>query len=191
MSQVPAGGSASFVARSRGYPRLHELKQNSPCLSRIRAMGYCRIPSLQGTRVVSSWLKHRQQWCCCSGTSWPWTPNSSNDWPVRLFPRPLHPFPLPPCELLFRGVSSPACPLRSRCTPQPRRYPVDHSIRSMHERPCGPVNGKTPPQASRPPDSRGGHVHAAPVVEDHTMCRRSRIPMSIANAEGPSTSSTT
>lgn len=68
-------------------------------------------------------------------------------------------------------------------TTAPRRYPVDHSIRSMHEKPCGPVNGKIPlPQASRPPDSRGGQVNATPVVEDHKMCRRSRIPMSIANA---------
>lgn len=94
---------------------------------------------------------------------------------------PTPPFPLPPvsCWLLFRGVSSPAAHHSHR------RYPVDHSIRSMHEKPCGPVNGKIPPpQASRPPDSRGGQVNATPVFEDHKMCRRSRIPMSIANVGG-------
>lgn len=90
---------------------------------RIRGMGYCRIPSLQGTRGVKT-VETTEQWCCLLGgpTSWLRTPYSSNDWPVRLFPRP--PFPLPPvCELLFRGVSSPACPLRSRCTPQPPEIP--------------------------------------------------------------------
>lgn len=151
---------------------------------RIRGMGYCRIPSLQGTRGVKT-VETTEQWCCLLGgpTSWLRTPYSSNDWPVRLFPRP--PFPLPPvCELLFRGVSSPACPLRSRCTPQPPEIP---------SRPFHPIYAretvwsgkrKDPPPKLPVPRILGGQVNATPVFEDHKMCRRSRIPMSIANTGG-------
>lgn len=127
MSQVPAGGNASFVETSRGHPRLHKTKQRSPCHSRIRGMGYCRIPSLQGTRGVKmvETAERQMELAAAFGDT---DLVASDTLFVELLASaflPTPPFPLPPvsCWLLFRGVSSPACPLRSRCTPQPPEIP--------------------------------------------------------------------
>lgn len=196
LSQVPAGGNASFVETSRG-PILGFTSQNRDphAAGEYGAWVICRIPSSARDPVVSKTVETSEgKWCPAA---------AFGDTEPRGFGHLIRrttgqcvsshapQFPLPPGELLvvvsrrFLSRLPAALPLH---TTAPRRYPVDHSIRSMHERPCGPVNGKDPPfpppklpvprilgvvKSMRPPSSR-----------NHKMCRRSRIPMSIANAGG-------
>lgn len=175
---------------SRGHPRLHETKQRSPCRLRIRAMAYCRFPSFCKGPVVFSWLKQTATMVRCWEPSWPWTPYSSNDWPKRLFSRPPLPF-----RHSHLGLVSWAFPLSlARCPPAAHRSPGylvnNHSTRSMHQRPCGPVSGNPP--LPKPPVPRIlGVVKSMrpPSWRTTKMCRRSRIPKSIANTgDHPQTS---
>lgn len=190
VSQVPAGGNASFRSpKGRQQAILGFTRQNRDphAILRIRGMGYCRIPSLQGTRGVKL-VETSGQWCCLLGD----LVASDTLFVERLASASLFTPPIPThtSELLFRGVPLPPARCAPAGTPQPRRYPVDHSIRSMQNRTrvVRWTASSLLPQASRPPDSRGGQVNATPVFEGHKMCRRSRIPMSIANTWGSSTS---
>lgn len=127
---------------SRGHPRLHETKQRSPCRLRIRAMAYCRFPSFCKGPVVFGWLKQTATMVRCWEPSWPQTPYSSNDWPKRLFSRPHPPFRHSHLAWhLFRGRFLSHLPAAHR---SPGYLVNNHSTRSMHERPCGPVSGKRP-----------------------------------------------
>lgn len=178
---------------SRGHPRLHETKQRSPCRSRIRAMAYCRFPSFCKGPVVFSWLKQTATMVRCWEPSWPWTPYSSNDWPKRsLFTPPHPPLSTLPSGSCFVGVSSLTCPLHSRCTPQPRipsQQPF-HPIYAPETVWSGKRETPPPPQASGPPDSRGGQVNATPVVEDHKDVQKEPNPKVDCQHWGSSTNFT-
>lgn len=95
-------GMHRFIEQERrGHPRLHKTKQRSPCQFANTGHGlFAESHPLQGTRGVklAGWLKHKSNGAACLGgpTSWLRTPYSSNDWPVRLLPRPPFPFPLSP-----------------------------------------------------------------------------------------------
>lgn len=155
MSQVPAGGNASF-RRKGAEAILGFTRQNRDphAAFRIRGMGDCRIPSLCKGPVVSSWLKQQGNdagWLAAWGTDLVALDTLFVERLASAFlptpPIPTHTFELLCVSWRFLSRLPAELPLQ---TTAPRRYPVDHSIRSMHEKPCGPVNGKIPPKLPVP-----------------------------------------
>jgi hypothetical protein len=93
VSQVPAGGHASFVEKEQRPSSASRDKTVIPMPVANTGHGSLQNPiSLQGTRGVKlvETNSNNVARLACLKPSWPWTPYSSNDWPVRLFPRPFN-----------------------------------------------------------------------------------------------------
>lgn len=110
---------------------------------------------------------------------------------ASLFTPPHPPLSTLPSGSCFVGVSSLTCPLHSRCTPQPR-IPSQQPFHPIYA-PETVWSGKreTPPLPKPPVPRILGVVKSMrpPSWRTTKMCRRSRIPKSIANTgDHPQTS---